>query len=388
MASPTAIDTLGAIGELGTSPRIAVFRALVLGDLLCAVPALRALRKAWPDGELTLIGLPWAATLAERLPQVDRFIEFPGYPGLPERVPQLAALPGFLKELQQRPFDLLVQLHGSGRIVNPLMAAIGARHTAGFVDAEGYSAEPALHAPWPTRGHEIERLLALTDHLGLPRDGVQLEFPLRDDDRQSLRQLWPGAGTRPFVCIHPGAQLPSRRWAPERFAAVGDLLAARGYEVVITGTAGEHPLADAVSRAMRQPSTSLVGKTSLWTLGALIESARLLVCNDTGVSHIAAALGTPSVVVSLGADVSRWAPLDRTLHRVVWRNLPCRPCGHAVCPYGHECATTLGVDAVADAVLDVLEPRMSAPRALADALERGMWFANNSNTVTPSSAAP
>ena len=381
------------LNDLGDSPRIAVFRALVLGDMLCAVPALRALRKAWPGAELTLIGLPWAAALAERLPQVDRFIEFPGYPGLPERVPQLAALPGFLKELQQRPFDLLVQLHGSGRIVNPLMAACGARHTAGFVEAhsaettESFSAEPALHAPWPTRGHEIERLLTLTDYLGLPRDGMQLEVPLRDDDRQSLMQLWPGVKTRPYVCIHPGAQLPSRRWAPERFAAIGDLLAARGYTVVITGTAGEHPLADAVSRAMRQPSTSLVGQTNLWTLGALIEGARLLVCNDTGVSHISAALGTPSIVVSLGADVARWAPLDHTLHRVLWRNVSCRPCSHAVCPYGHPCATELGVDEVASAVLDAIEPRRPAPQALAEPHVPGMWLAN-SNTVTPSTAAP
>jgi ADP-heptose:LPS heptosyltransferase len=378
---------LNALRELGDAPRIGVFRALVLGDMLCAVPALRALRKAWPGAELTLIGLPWAATLAARLPQVDRFIEFPGYPGLPERVPQLAALPGFLKELQQRQFDLLVQLHGSGRIVNPLMAACGARHTAGFVDGESFSAEPALHLPWPTRGHEIERLLALTDHLGLQRDGMQLEFPLRDNDRRSLMQLWPSAKNKPYACIHPGAQLPSRRWAPERFAAIGDLLAARGYTVVITGTVGEHPLADAVSRAMRHPSTSLVGQTNLWTLGALIEGARLLVCNDTGVSHIAAALGTPSVVVSLGADVSRWAPLDHALHRVLWRNVSCRPCGHAVCPYGHPCATELGVDEVAAAVVDTIEPRRLAPEALAEEHVHGMWLAD-SNTVTPSPAAP
>jgi ADP-heptose:LPS heptosyltransferase len=351
MPMPMPTPTPGRL-MLGEAPRIAVFRALVLGDLLCAVPALRALRKAWPRSELTLIGLPWAAALAERLPQVDRFVEFPGYPGLPERTPDLAALPAFLQEMQHSKFDLLLQLHGSGGIVNPLVAACGARHTAGFVTADGYSAEPALHAPWPTTGHEIERLLALTDHLGVPRDGMALEFPLREEDRHAVAQLWPGVqSARPFACIHPGAQLPSRRWAPERFAAIGDLLAARGYEIVITGTAAEAPLADAVARSMRYPAVSLVGKTSLWTLGALIERSRLLVCNDTGVSHVAAALGTPSVVVSLGADVARWAPLDRSLHRVVWRDMPCRPCGHAVCPHGHGCSNDLRVDEVAAAVL-------------------------------------
>jgi lipopolysaccharide heptosyltransferase II len=342
----------------GRALRIGVFRALVLGDMLCAVPALRAIRAAWPAAEITLIGLPWAAGLAERLTQVDRFVAFPGHPGLPEREPDLAALPRFIEAMQAQHFDLLLQLHGSGSIVNPLLASFAARHTAGFVEPGGYCAEPELHTPWPTHGHEIERLLALTDHLDLPRQGTQLELPLRDEDREALHAQWPQLGQRQaLVCLHPGAQLPSRRWPPERFAAIGDQLAAEGCEIVITGTAAEAPLADAVRRAMRAPALSLAGQTTLWTLAALIERARLLVCNDTGVSHVAAALHTPSVVVSLGADVSRWAPLDRARHRVLWQPVPCRPCSHAVCPIGHPCATGLQVDEVAAAAREALALR-------------------------------
>src|SRR4051794_69693 len=102
--------------------RIGIFRALVLGDLLCAIPALRAIKAAWPQAEITLISLPWAATLAERLPQVDRFIAFPGFPSLPEIEPDIAALPGFLQQVQALKFDLVLQLHGSGNIVNQLVA--------------------------------------------------------------------------------------------------------------------------------------------------------------------------------------------------------------------------------------------------------------------------
>jgi ADP-heptose:LPS heptosyltransferase len=330
--------------------RIGVFRALVLGDLLCAVPALRALKTAWPQCELTLIGLPWAEEFAQRLKYVDRFIEFPGFPGLPETIADLAALPDFLSRMQQERFDLLLQMHGSGDIVNPLLAACGARHCAGFVESGGYAPEPALFAPWPTEGHEIERLLRLVDHLGIPRQGSALEFPVSDTDRIELAGVWPGAyGTQPYVCVHAGAQLPSRRWPADRFAQVADEMVERGCTVVLTGTASEAALAAEVEQAMHNPAVNLAGKTNLWTLGALIERSRMLICNDTGVSHIAAALGTLSVVISSGDDVSRWAPLNHALHHVLWQPMPRGPGDFVESPDEHGCAQAISAEMVAEA---------------------------------------
>jgi ADP-heptose:LPS heptosyltransferase len=256
-------------------------------------------------------------------------------------------VPDFLRHMQDERFDLLVQMHGSGRITNPLMAACGARHTAGFFEPGNYAPESELFAPWPTAGHEIERLLGVVDALGLPRSGTALEFPLTDSDRVELASIWPGAYSMPpYVCVHAGAQLPSRRWPAARFAEVADALAQRGFTVVLTGNSTESVLVGEVQQAMRQPSVNLAGKTTLWTLGALIEHARLLVCNDTGVSHIAAAVGTESVVVSSGADVTRWSPLDRRRHTVLWQLTPCRPCSFARCPYEHQCATAITPDMV------------------------------------------
>jgi ADP-heptose:LPS heptosyltransferase len=94
---------------------------------------------------------------------------------------------------------------------------------------------------------------------------------------------------------------------------------------------------------MREPARDLAGCTTLGGLAALIARARLLVCNDTGVSHIAAAMRTPSVVIACGSDPKRWAPLDRELHRVLSHPVPCRPCAYAECPIGHGCA--LGIAA-------------------------------------------
>ena len=333
----------------GEPQRIVVFRALMLGDLLCAVPALRALKHGFPSAEITLVGLPWARPLAQRIAHVDDFMPFPGHPGLPEGPCDVRALPDFLAQVQARRFDLAVQLHGSGSIVNPLVALFGARQSAGFASADAWVPEDdaELYCPWPEHGHEIERLLTLTDHLGVPRRGTHLEFPIDDADRAALHALWPDAGSgRPYACMHAGAQLASRRWDPRRFAAVADALADRGFTVVLTGSPHESGLVGDVAACMQRTPLNLCGHTSLWTLGALIEGAELVVCNDTGVSHIAAALGRPSVVVSCGSDSARWSPLERTLHRVLAQAMPCRPCTHAVCPTEHECATAIEVPQV------------------------------------------
>lgn len=354
-----ALSPLHALGD------ILVFRALMLGDWLCATPTLRALRAAAPQARLVLCGLPWTRELAGRLAMVDEFLPFPGHPALPERIPEPGAFEHFLATTRDRRFDLALQLHGSGSIVNPLVASLGARYTAGFA-VPGTEVGLDLAVPWPAQGTETERCLALTDALGAPRAGLHIDFPLTAADRQDTRRWLAAAGvTGRYAILHPGSQLPSRRWAPERFAAVADALASRGIATVLTGTAGEAPLAAALRAACRHPPVDLVGRTaSLWTLGALVESAALVVANDTGLSHIAAALRTPSVIVASGSDVPRWAPADERLHPVHWHATSCRPCAHAVCPTGHECAAGVSADAVIATALALLEST-ACPRTAA-----------------------
>jgi ADP-heptose:LPS heptosyltransferase len=309
--------------RLGAPPRrVAILRALQLGDLLCAVPALRAIRAALPEAEIVLVGLPWAGAFAARYDRyLDGFREFPGYPGLPEYPPQIERIPSFLAAMQAERFDLSVQLHGSGPFVNELTVLFGAHRCAGFYRPGDYCPDPDLFLPWPGRGLEIRRLLALTTFLGMPEQSEHLEFPLLDEDFEALRALDGAHDPRPgsFACIHPGASVAERRWPAERFAAVADALAARGLTVVLTGTAGEADLTRAVARTMRAPVVDLAGRTDLGAVAALLARARLLVCNDTGVSHLAAALRVPSVVVSTGDNPARWAPIDGRLHRVLCR---------------------------------------------------------------------
>jgi ADP-heptose:LPS heptosyltransferase len=348
----------------GKPQRIAVFRALQLGDLLCAVPALRAIRTGFADAEITLIGLPWAEGFVRRFRRlVDRFVEFPGFPGLPECLPNLAALPAFLADAQATQYDLAIQMHGRGDLSNSIVAALAARLSAGFCPPAGSCPDPLRFLPWPENGTEIHRCIALTDFLGLPRCGDRLEFPLDDEERAQAvallahRHLVP----RGFVCVHPGARLYTRRWPAEHFALVAQDIVRRGFTVVLTGSAEEALLTRRIARELPPRAVvDLAGQTTLGAFAALLQHARLLVSNDTGVSHVAAALRVPSVVVCCGADPQRFAPLDHALHEVLHHAVACRPCTHVHCPIGHPCAHKLTPDRVIARVGARLSQRKAA----------------------------
>jgi ADP-heptose:LPS heptosyltransferase len=337
--------------------RVAIVRALQLGDVLCAVPALRSLRARYNDAHVTLIGLPWARELIRLLPRyLDALEEFPGFPGIPEAPFDARRTQAFVSRLQAQPFDLALQLHGSGSHINEFTLLLGARSTAVFYRDGDATPENGVSVPWATTGSEAQRLLALPLALGCPDTGLALELDVHDADRVALYALVGDMlAPRSYVCIHPGARFPSRRWIPERFAAIGDELAGRGFTVVLTGTASEAPLTTAVREAMRAASMDLTGALTLGTLAALVKDAALVVCNDTGMSHVAAAVATPSVVVASGSDVARWAPDDAHRHRVLWHDVACRPCMHLNCPTQHECAAGVSVGEVLAAAEQMLE---------------------------------
>jgi ADP-heptose:LPS heptosyltransferase len=316
----TARQAIDLAGEL--LPRqIAVLRALQLGDLLCAVPAFRALRSALPETEVVLLGLPWARSFVDRFDDyIDDFMEVPGFPGLPEQAPAPDRLPTFLGEVQARRFDLVLQMHGCGTITNPLAMLFGGRRTAGFYLPGQYCPDPATFLPYPAHEPEIRRHLRLLQFLGVPPRGEELEVPLRPEDEAALNKLDAGGELHtagPYVCLHAGARALEGRWPVECFAAVADRLAARGLQIVLTGSGDEVDLARRLAAGMQARALNLAGQTNLGGLAALLYHARLLICNDTGVSHLAAALRTPSVVVFTRPESQGWPPLDRVRHRVV-----------------------------------------------------------------------
>src|SRR4051812_30089177 len=218
--------------------RILVVRALKLGDLLCTVPALRALRAAHPFAEIRLVGLPWSAEFVERFDMyLDGLFVLPGFPGFPETPFDAQAFVRFLAQVQEWAPDLVLQLHGSGDLSNPLAVLLGGRQTAGFYVPGQYCPDPDRFIPYPHHLPEVARHLRVVEHLGIPPRGTHKEFPVHDPDRRSLAvvlaEVTDAAPLRVgrTVVVHPGSSVPERRWPPERFAAVADRLAEHGLTV-------------------------------------------------------------------------------------------------------------------------------------------------------------
>ena len=301
---------------------VVVFRALHLGDMLCAVPALRALRTSLPKARITLVGLPWARQFARRFHHyIDDFVPFPGHPLLPEQEVRHEELTPFYTSLCGRRVTLALQMHGNGAASNEIVAGFGAQVMAGYCAGNAVATGHTILFPYPEVGAESDRLLRLVERLGAGPAGDYLEFPLVHEDKQELEASGIAADLVPgnYICVHPGARKRDKRWPPQRFAEVADRLAAEfGVGVVLTGSAEEAELAGEVAGHMQARAINAATPLSIGAMAALMKNARLLVCNDTGVSHIAAGLHLKSVVIFSRADIARWAPLDRDKHRCIW----------------------------------------------------------------------
>lgn len=298
--------------------KIAVFRAIFLGDLLCATPALGALRSRFPDAEISLIGLPWAADLVRRLPSLDRLEAFPGYPGLPEVPYDAGRTEAFFARTRAYGYDLAIQLHGSGGIGNGFVRDLGAAATLGY-RLDPNDDRVTLGLPWDPDEHEAARWLRLVGVVGATTDTVRYDFPIADDEIATATTLLaPMAGHGPLIGLHVGAKEEARRWPVASFATLADRLwREHGARIVLTGGDPERDLTAAVASASHGPSLDLAGKTDLGVFAAVIAGLDLLVTNDTGASHLAAASGIPSVVLFGPSRPYQWAPPDHDRHTVV-----------------------------------------------------------------------
>ena len=339
--------------------RIAVLRSNAIGDFVVALPALDALRAAYPDAHLTYLGTDWhPRLLATRPGPWDEVVVVPPYPGVrgdsgATDTPEVQA---FLAEQRERGYDLAVQLHGGGGNSNPFVTALGARVTAGSRD----TGAPPLDrwVPYVYYQHEVLRFLEVVALVGATPVTLEPRLAVTDADRAEASGVAP-TGSEPLVAIHPGASDPRRRWPPERFAAVGDALAAAGARVLVLASSADRALTAAVVAAMRAPAEDLAGRLSLGGITGLLERCALLVGNDSGPRHLAGAVGTSTVGVFWCGNMINAGPLFRMYHRaaVSFRNT-CPVCGadqgRGRCPHDPSFVADVEVDEVRGYALDLL----------------------------------
>lgn len=268
-------------------PVLLALRALNLGDLLVAVPALRALRRHWPGHEVVLATSPAHAPVVELTGAVDRL--------LPHR--------GLHPPAVLHP-DVAVDLHGVLPDSVRALQAVRPRQLVAFT-TEGHP-----DGPLPDPGeHEVRRWSRLVASAGADPDPDDLLLP-----EPAAPTPHPDA-----TVVHPGAAWGSKRWPAQRFARVARELHAAGHDVVITGSPAERELTERVRVEAGLPwEADLGGRTSVESLLALVARSRLVVTGDTGVAHLASAFARPSVVLFGPASPRLWGPPQRPFHRAVW----------------------------------------------------------------------
>ncbi|SEP64692.1 glycosyltransferase family 9 protein [Microlunatus flavus] len=272
-------------GTADARPVALVLRALGLGDLLVAVPALRALRRARPEHHVVLAAPEWLRPVVGLTGAVDALLPVAGLEPLP----------------YVGPVDLAVNLHGAGPQSHALLDALRPRERIGHA-APGWDGPP-----WVDNTLERFRWIEVLRHHGLDGDPADVAIA-----RPAEPSPAPGA-----VVVHVGAAFGSRSWPAERFAAVVAALAA-DRPVVLTGSAAERERAAGIAAAAGMPdAANLAGRTDLGALAALVAQAALVVSVDTGAAHLATAYGTPSVVLFGPAPPSRWGPPPAGPHVVL-----------------------------------------------------------------------
>jgi ADP-heptose:LPS heptosyltransferase len=318
--TPTGIR----INNASTS-KIAIFRALQLGDMLCAIPTIRAIRRQFPHARISLIGLAWQQDLVRRFPgYFDEFIEFGGWPGLPEKDWNPEESIAFVKSMQQKNFDLVLQMQGNGLLTNSMCLLWAGKFTCGlrrsYEQAPGDGLFPVSDND---EDHEILRFFKLLDGLDIPAQGSFLEFNVFPGELSTFENISAHFSISPerYICIHPGARDVKRRWSAEYFGAIARTLYEQGFTIVLTGSTAELETLNAVERHANVPLINTIRElhnVELGVLAAIIKHSILLVSNDTGVSHLAVALEVPSVIIfSAHSSEKRWAPLNTERHLVI-----------------------------------------------------------------------
>lgn len=290
--------------------KIAVLRANQLGDFIVALPAIQAIKDAYPAAELVLLAKPWTKEFMQARPgPIDRIITVPVSTGIREeenKPENREEIGEFFDRMRDERFDIAVQMHGGGKHSNRFIKQWGARLTIG---SKADDAEPLdRFIPYSLYQNEVLRYLEIVSLIGARAADVAPRLAVLPTDIDAATAILPGSPAK-YIVIHPGASDVLRRWEPARFATVANSLADRGYKIVVTGIAEETGIIEEVVARMKHEAINACSRLTLRGLTGLLAQSSLLVSNDTGPLHLAQAIGTKNIGIFWGYNLINWGPV-------------------------------------------------------------------------------
>jgi lipopolysaccharide heptosyltransferase II len=335
-----------------------------LGDVLMTGPAMRALKESAPGRRMTLLTSPSGADAGRLLPEVDEVLVYEA-PWMKASRPRARSGPdlALIRLLRAKRFDAAAIFTVYSQ--NPLPAALVcylAEIPLRLAHCRENPYQLLTHwvkepEPESSVRHEVQRQLDLVASVGAATADRRLNVSVPEESIRFVDTLLAdliGTG-RPWAVVHPGATAESRRYPADQFAAVCRRLARDyGWRIVLTGTQSERQLIERIQLQMEEPSHSLAGALSLWDFAALLSRAPLLISNNTGPVHVAAAVGTP--VVDLYALTNPQHHPWMVRSRVLFHDVPCKFCHKSLCPEGHhDCLRLVRPEQVVQAARELME---------------------------------
>ncbi len=328
---------------------ILVIKLRYIGDVLLTTPLFRVLREQFPQARLTALVNQGTESVLKHNSCLDHVAVLPGG----NWIRQIQ----FLQFIRSCRFDCVIDVSDGDRSAF-ITAISGARMKIGF-NREGLWRGKVYS--WSIKGqygtmHMLDYHAQSLIPLGMEPRVCAPELNVSDEESQAAEQILANYGLKGvnWVMLHPAARYWFKAWPPERFAALGDALIKEGFQVALIGSEHERSVAEEVIQAGQQKFISLVGKTTIRELAALMKQSCLFVGNDAGPMHMAAAVGCPVVALFGPTDPAVWGPRGKSCH-TIYKGLDCRECFYPGCQRGEmSCMNLISEEEVISTSLEFL----------------------------------
>lgn len=347
-------------GYLPENPsRVLIYRIGQIGDILCSIPAIIAVRERFPNAHIALLTTPVARNAPgakELLHGADFLDDLIVY--YHDEIESWRGILTLVKSLREKRYDLFIEfpddLGTSKKFLRDIFfsKAIGCKYAIGFRlnTLHTFIKAQAKHLQFED---EVKRLLTILADEGISNSGVHFSLPITQNDVDMVNIIFSNYGldgNKNYIAMNPGAKRPTNRWPKERYAEVGKILAKKyKYKILITGGPGDAELARWIANEIGESAFVIAGKTSLMQSAELLKRCKVLITNDTGTMHLATAVGIPVVAIFSARDFpGKWYPYG-TDNVILRENVDCEVCYRLNCD-SLKCLNMISVDKVLEAV--------------------------------------